>query len=80
MTTASRNAINIAVLSVYKTLFGPAQADRVLHQAVQDRLKVERRTADDLEDLGSGRLLLLRLSEKPLRFGKLSGPLVKLPL
>src|SRR5262245_59791675 len=42
---------------------GAAEPHRVLDQRFQDRLQVERRAADDLEDLTGGSLLLQRLGQ-----------------
>src|SRR4029450_12105711 len=46
-----------------ETLLGCAKPRRILDQSIENGLKLERRTADDLEDVGGGRLLLQRLAQ-----------------
>src|SRR5262252_2515468 len=61
MAVAGRNSINVTMLSIDETLLGVAQADSLLQEAPQHRLKVERRAAQSPEYLGRGGLLLQRL-------------------
>ena len=72
------NAIQLLVLSVNEPLVSAAKPHRVLHQGVQHWLKVERRTADDLEYICGCNLLLPRLSKLPLRLNEFAGPLIEL--
>ena len=45
---AGRNAINLSVLPEDEAPVGAAETDRLLHQALQDRLEVEFQATDDL--------------------------------
>src|SRR5262249_12433942 len=55
--------VKLAVALKNKRLFGLTQVRRRLDQRVEDRLQIERRSADELEYVGSGGLLLQRLAQ-----------------
>ena len=55
-------------------------ASRRFHERIEHRLQVERRTADDLEHVGGGRLPLQCLSKVFSRLGELAGSLIELLL
>ena len=70
-----RRAVDVLVLPVDEALVGAAQPHRALHEALEDRLEIERRAADDLQDLARRRLLLERLGEVAVaRFQLLEEP------
>ena len=60
---AGRDRIEVPFLPVDEASVGVAQPHRVLDQAIEHRLKIERRAADHFEDVASGRLLFQRLRE-----------------
>ena len=62
-TMAGGQVIGFVLAKVDESAFGFAQPGRRLDQSVENRLQVERRAADDLENIGGGGLLLERLTQ-----------------
>src|SRR5262249_50853544 len=60
---SSHDAQHLAVEAKDAGLLCPAQPDTIRGQRVEDRLEIECRAADHLEELARGRLLLPRLYE-----------------
>ena len=58
-------AIDVAVALVDHSRVGAAEPDRVAHDGLEHRLKLELPAPDDVEDLAGGRLLLDRLGQVP---------------
>src|SRR5262249_44066795 len=63
------NPGGVTLDSVQKSEFSVAEACRVRQHGLEHRLKLARRTADDLQHLGGCRLLLQRLGEFLLQLG-----------
>src|SRR5437867_6345557 len=59
----SREAEDLAIEPPNESLRGGAEPCRVLNQRLQDRVKIEGRTANHLEDFARRRLLVQRLRE-----------------
>src|SRR6185295_12592511 len=55
--------VHVTVAPENETLVRSAESSCALDERVQDRLEIERRAADDLENIGSGSLLFQRLGE-----------------
>ena len=71
--TVGHRAIDIAVLPENEAPVGATEADRAPHQAIQHRLQIEGRAADDLKHVGGRGLLLPCLGKVPLRLGEFTG-------
>jgi hypothetical protein len=62
-TVAGDQVMNLTLTTEYECAISIAKARRRLDERVEHRLQIESRTADDLEHVGGGGLLLQRFGE-----------------
>ena len=69
MAIAGDNGVELSVLSMDEPSVCSTEANSILDEGIEYRLEIERRAADDLEDLARGCLLLQSLGHLRVRLG-----------